>query len=71
VGREDDVEDGAGTEELVTQTPWADPGAPAAEGEMEVDLAEIPAAEGVTAVDPRYVDAEADDEDNIIFRGLE
>lgn len=67
MGREDDVENGASTEELVLETPWADPGAPAAEGEAEVDLAEIEPAEGVTPVDPRYVDA--DDEDNIIFGG--
>jgi hypothetical protein len=65
------VENGASTEDLIRETPWADPGAPAAEGEAEVDLAEIEPAQDVTAVDPRYVDAETDDEDNIIFRGLE
>lgn len=71
MGREDDVENGASTEELVTGTPWLDSGAPAAEGEAEVDLAEIEPAEYATPVDPRYADAEVDDEDNIIFRGLE
>jgi hypothetical protein len=68
------VENGASTEELVQQAPGVDTGAPAVQhldDPAGIDFRQIEPAQDVTPVDPRYVDAEADDEDNIIFRGLE